>query len=68
MFLVFAALAIGGGLLPLPWGVLCIAVLAVAVAWLIYLSWPQLPRNVRPMRVVILLLLVGAAVARAVAG
>jgi hypothetical protein len=68
LFLVFAALAVGGGLLPVPYGVVRIAVLALAVGWLIFLSWPGLPRTGRPARLLVLALLVAAAVARALTG
>jgi hypothetical protein len=68
LFLGFAALAIGGGLLPVPYGVICIGILALAVGWLIFLSWPSLPSAGRPARLLVLGLLIAAGVTRAITG
>ena len=55
------ALTAGGLLLPGPAGAFLLAVLALLVAWLAYLSWPALPPNARMLRLAVLGLVVLAA-------
>ena len=62
--LVSVLLLIGGLALPPAVGVACLAVLALFVGWLTFLSWPAIVGQARLVRVVTLLLLVYAAVTR----
>lgn len=67
-FLALLAIAVGGALLPLPWGVLCLLVLVVVLAWLLYLAWPVLDPGARLPRLLAVVVVLGAAVVRTVAG
>ncbi|MEP6666403.1 MAG: DUF6703 family protein [Nocardioidaceae bacterium] len=49
---------------PLPFALPALAVIAVFVAWLAYLSWPILDSRARLLRIVMLAVVIGAAVAR----
>jgi hypothetical protein len=62
--LVSVLLLIGGLALPVAIGVPCLAVLALFVGWLTFLSWPAIVGQARFVRVATLLLLVGALVSR----
>ena len=64
----FVLLAVGGALLPLALAVVCIAVLVVFLGWLLYLAWPSLDPRQRPGRLLVIGVLIGAALARAVLG
>jgi hypothetical protein len=59
-------LLLGGLALPVPIGVTCLAVLALFVGWLTFLSWPAIVGQARVVRIATLLLLVFAAVTRIV--
>ncbi|MDX6197815.1 MAG: hypothetical protein QOJ79_966 [Actinomycetota bacterium] len=59
-------LLIGGLAMPVPVGVVCLAVLAAFVGWLTFLSWPALVAPARLVRVTTLLLIVFALVSRLV--
>jgi hypothetical protein len=57
----FSVLLLLGGLaLPVPIGVACLAVLAVFVGWLTFLSWPAIVGQARAVRVATLLLILFA--------
>jgi hypothetical protein len=58
-------LLIGGLALPVPYGLVCLAVLAAFVCWLTYLSWPAIVGPARVVRVATIGLIVVAAGARA---
>lgn len=64
--LVSVLLLIGGLALPVPAGVACLAVLALFVGWLTFLSWPAVVPQGRLVRVATLVLIVGALVRRLV--
>ena len=63
-FLLVAALLVGGLSLHSAVGGLLLLVLAAFAGWVTYLAWPVLRPPARALRVLVLLLLVGAAVAR----
>jgi hypothetical protein len=60
--LVAGAVLLGGLLAPPPWGPLLLIVVAAFLAWLVLLSWPALDPRGRLIRLVTLVLVVGAAV------
>lgn len=64
--LVSVLLLLGGLALPAAIGVICLAVLATFVGWLTYLSWPAVVSQARVVRLVTLLLILGALVSRLV--
>lgn len=64
-FVVVLALMVGGILID-GWGWVCFAVVAVFLAWLLFLLWPRLSRSERMLRIAILALLVAITVVRAV--
>ena len=64
--LISVLLLLGGLALPVPIGVACLAVLALFVGWLTFLSWPAIVGQARVVRVVTLLLVVFAAATRLV--
>lgn len=66
LFLAFLGLAIGAALAPSYWGALCALVLAVFLGWLGFLAWPRLTPGARTVRVLVVAVLIGAAVARVV--
>lgn len=55
----------GGLLLPGIAGAVFIALVALLLGWLVFLSWPALPLMGKGVRSVAIVLLVGAAVGRA---
>jgi len=61
-------LLVGGLAAPRPFGPVCLGVVAVFLGWLTYLAWPEGGRGRRGMRVVAMLLAIGATVVRAVGG
>lgn len=63
VFLVILALMVGGALLS--WGWVLLLVVAVFLAWILYLAWPRLNGVERLMRTAILALVIAIAIARA---
>ncbi len=61
-FLILTALLVGGVLIAGPAGFVLIALDAVFVAWVLYLSWPALSSSERIMRLAVLLVAVALAV------
>jgi hypothetical protein len=61
-FLILIALLVGGMLIAGPAGFVLIALDAVFVAWVLYLSWPALSSSERIMRLAVLLVAVALAV------
>ena len=61
-FLILIALLVGGMLIGGPTGFVLMAVAAVFVAWVLYLSWPALSSSERIMRLAVLLIAVALAV------
>ena len=61
-FLTLLALLVGGVLIAGPIGFVLMALAAVFVAWVLYLSWPALSSSERMMRLAVLLLAVAMAV------
>lgn len=61
-----AALLVGGLLAPPPIGVVLLVLLGLFLAWLVALSWPVLTPGSKILRVVTVLLVLGAAYLRAV--
>ena len=53
-----------GLLLPYAWAGVFLIVLAAFLGWLVVLAWPRMPSTARVMRGVVVLLLVGAGVAK----
>jgi hypothetical protein len=53
-----------GLLLPYAWSGVLLLVLAAFLSWLIVLAWPRMANPARVMRVLVVLLLVGAGVAK----
>ncbi len=68
LFLAFLGLAVGAGVAPAVWGALCALVLAVFLTWLLFLAWPKLSTGARAMRLLVIAILVGAVIAKTVAG
>lgn len=68
MFLLLLAITIAGALAPVPWGVLCLLVLAVLLGWLLYLAWPALDQRARLPRLLAVGIVLGAAVVRIFVG
>ena len=64
--LVSVLLLIGGLALPVPIGVVCLAVLAAFIGWLTFLSWPAIVGQARLVRVATLVLIAFALVTRLV--
>lgn len=63
-FLLVVALLVGGLALRSVAGAVLLGLLLVFVGWISYLAWPVLPPPARAVRVLVLVLLAGAAVAR----
>jgi hypothetical protein len=63
-FLILLALLGGGLLIGGPLGFALMALGAIFVAWVLYLSWPGLSGSERIMRLAVLLLAVAMAVSR----
>ena len=63
-FLVVLALLVGGLALQGPAGALLLLLLAAFAGWVTYLAWPVLVPGARSVRVLVLVLLVGAAASR----
>ena len=61
-FLILLALLVGGVLIGGPAGFVLMALAAVFVAWVLYLSWPALSSSERIMRLAVLLIAVALAV------
>ena len=61
-FLIMVALLVGGMLIGGPAGFVLMALAAVFVAWVLYLSWPALNSSERIMRLAVLLIAVALAV------
>lgn len=61
-FLILIALLVSGMLIAGPAGFVLIALDAVFVAWVLYLSWPALSSSERIMRLAVLLVAVALAV------
>jgi len=61
-FLILLALLVGGVLIGGPAGFVLMALAAVFVAWVLYLSWPALSSSERIMRLAVLLVAVALAV------
>ncbi|MCU1589645.1 MAG: hypothetical protein JWP11_901 [Frankiales bacterium] len=55
--LVSVLLLLGGLALPVPLGVACLALLALFVGWLTFLSWPAIVGQARAVRVATLVLI-----------
>jgi hypothetical protein len=68
VFAVVLGLVVGGLFAHPPLGPLLLLVVAALMSWLTYLSWPALAPNGRLSRVLVLLLVVGVAAQRALAG
>jgi hypothetical protein len=68
VFVAVLGLVVGGLFAPPPLGALLLAVVGALMAWLTYLSWPALPPGGRASRVLVVLLVLGVAVQRAVSG
>jgi hypothetical protein len=64
-FLVVLALLVGGILIP-GWGWLLTALVALFLAWMLFLGWPRLTGVERLMRLAVILLAVAIAVTQAV--
>jgi hypothetical protein len=64
-FVVLLALLVVGVFVGGPVGVVCTAIVAVFVAWLMYLSWPKLSGVERLGRAAVLLLAVALVVVQA---
>ena len=62
--LVSVLLLLGGLALPMPVGVACLAVLALFLAWLTFLSWPAVVGQGRVVRLATVGLVVAAMVSR----
>ncbi|MEO7070075.1 MAG: DUF6703 family protein [Nostocoides sp.] len=63
-FLVMLALLVAGILIP-GWGWVLMAVGALVLAWILFLSWPGLGSSERLMRVAVLALWIAITVTRA---
>jgi hypothetical protein len=63
--LVTAVVLLGGLLAPVPWGPLLLGLVAVFLGWLLVLAWPALGSGGKALRTAVVLLTVGATVARA---
>ena len=61
---VLALLLVGGLAIPSPWSALLLLPVAAFLAWLLALAWPALPARGRAMRLIVVLLVLAAAVAR----
>lgn len=59
-------LLLGGLALPTPVGVACLAVLALFIGWLTFLSWPAIVGAARGVRLATLALILAAAASRLV--
>ena len=68
LFLAFVALAVGAAIAPSWWGVACAGVLALFLTWLLFLAWPKLTPGSRLLRILVIGVLVGVGVIRAVNG
>ena len=64
-FLVVLALLVGGILIP-GWGWVLTALVALILAWMLFLGWPRLTGVERLMRAAVLLLAVAITVTQAV--
>lgn len=64
-FLAVLALLVGGILIP-GWGWVLTALVALFLAWMLFLGWPRLTSVERLMRVAVILLAVAIAVTQAV--
>lgn len=64
-FLVVLALLVGGILIP-GWGWVLTALVALFLAWMLFLGWPRLTSVERLMRVAVILLAVAIAVTQAI--
>ena len=68
LFLVFLGVAVGAGIAPGVWGALCAVVLAAFLGWLLVLAWPKLTPTSRAVRMVVIGILLGAAIAKLALG
>jgi hypothetical protein len=68
VFVVVLGLVLGGVFLHPPLASLPLVVVGGLMAWLTYLAWPALPPNGRVSRALVVLLVLGFAVQRAVSG
>jgi Family of unknown function (DUF6703) len=64
-FLAVLALLVGGILIP-GWGWVLTALVALFLAWMLFLGWPRLSAVERLMRAAVIFLAVGIAVTQAV--
>jgi hypothetical protein len=60
-----AVVLLGGLLAPLPWGPVLLGVVALFLAWLLALAWPRLDARGKALRADVVVLMVAAAVLRA---
>lgn len=60
-----AALLVGGLMLPVPWGPICLVLIGLFLGWLLALSWPAIPGSSRMLRLLTVLLVFCAAYLRA---
>lgn len=60
-----AALLVAGLLVPPPLGVIFLVILGLFLGWLVALSWPVLPTGSKVLRVITVVLVLGAAYLRA---
>lgn len=60
-----AALLVGGLMLPVPWGPICLVLIGLFLGWLLALSWPAIPGSSRLLRLLTVILVFGAAYMRA---
>lgn len=63
-FLLILGMMVGGVLIP-TYGWILIALVAVFLAWLLYLSWPRLTSPEKLMRFAVIAIVVVAAITRA---
>jgi hypothetical protein len=68
MFALTLGMVVGGLFAPPPVGPALLLVIAGMIGWITYLAWPVLPRNGRLSRILVMLLVLGAAVEAAVNG
>ena len=68
VFVLTLGMVVGGLFAAPPIGAVLLLVLAALITWLTYLSWPALTPNGRFARVLVVLLVVGAAAQTAVSG
>ena len=61
---VMVVLVLAGLAAPVPIAVVALALVAAFISWLAFLSWPVLEPRLRVMRVAVIVVIIGVAVAR----